>query len=461
MSSTSIVDLYKNCQKLQRQIVSLNLNGYEALNHPDLALLSDQFKQILSFAETHLVSAHDVFYGVMLLNFENRVDWTIRGPIDTVFTKSHFLLLFNPLFIFQYEYFEFIALLVSEMLTIVYEHPIFFAENNQQQSKRTHRLLEVSSQASIHAMLISDIQISLDPKKNMKIPSDFFSSEMIRKHYRTKALKPREDIGYYFQILDYNSKFLQKPKEDRLSDASLIATPKNDQGKEIHQWYFPESNGLPMMQDAIKHLVVGTFQQLDAVNASQVSGAIREQLIKIMKAPKIAWTTFLKKYLGTIPSGHRSTKMRLNRRQPLRSDLSGTLSHRLIELVIALDTSGSMSTKDIQHCLDEMYYITKHYRTRITIIECDAIIQRVYQVNDLRQVKPEVLGRGGTSFIPVINHINQKRSYQNALLIYFTDGFGDNEIPKPMTYRNLWVVLNNKTNLTVKEPYGEVITLEH
>ena len=47
----------------------------------------------------------------------------------------------------------------------------------------------------------------------------------------------------------------------------------------------------------------------------------------------------------------------------------------------------------------------------------------------------------------------------------FPKGFGElddlknNEIPKPKTYRNLWVVLDDAENLSLEEPYGAKVTL--
>ena len=49
--------------------------------------------------------------------------------------------------------------------------------------------------------------------------------------------------------------------------------------------------------------------------------------------------------------------------------------------------------------------------------------------------------------------------FKDALLVYFTDGYGDREIPKPKTFKNLWVVLNDTKNLSLAEPYGEVKAL--
>lgn len=67
--------------------------------------------------------------------------------------------------------------------------------------------------------------------------------------------------------------------------------------------------------------------------------------------------------------------------------------------------------------------------------------------------------KAGTSFTPVIEYINKEGKYKDALMIYFTDGFGESQIPKPRTYRNLWVVLKDEKNLSVENPYGEVKAL--
>ena len=52
-----------------------------------------------------------------------------------------------------------------------------------------------------------------------------------------------------------------------------------------------------------------------------------------------------------------------------------------------------------------------------TIIECDAEIQRVYTARSIKDISLEVQGRGGTSYIPVIEYINANRQLQDLLLI--------------------------------------------
>ena len=83
----------------------------------------------------------------------------------------------------------------------------------------------------------------------------------------------------------------------------------------------------------------------------------------------------------------------------------------------------------------------------------------MYRVRTRDDVELSVQGRGGTAFTPVIEYLNNNRYFRDALLIYFTDGWGEREIPRPLTYRNLWV-LTYGDRLSVKEPYGAVISME-
>ena len=151
--------------------------------------------------------------------------------------------------------------------------------------------------------------------------------------------------------------------------------------------------------------------------------------------------------------------MRLNRRQPERFDLSGRVDDKVLKIAVAIDTSGSVDDHMIAQIFNEIFAILAKRKHEITVIECDAQIQRVYRAKNAGEIQKKVAGRGGTMFTPAIEYINNDKYFRDALLIYFTDGFGEWEIPKPKTYRNLWVVFDDERHLSVKEPYGVVLKL--
>ena len=132
----------------------------------------------------------------------------------------------------------------------------------------------------------------------------------------------------------------------------------------------------------------------------------------------------------------------------------------MLKIVVVVDTSGSVSDRDVAFILNEIVSIIAGRKHSLTVIECDSEVQRVYQVKTQADIKKNVVGRGGTAFTPVIEYVNRDRYFRDALLIYFTDGYGEREIPRPKTYRNLWVILGNPKNLSVKEPYGAVAAFD-
>ena len=104
------------------------------------------------------------------------------------------------------------------------------------------------------------------------------------------------------------------------------------------------------------------------------------------------------------------------------------------KLLIAIDTSGSVSKKELTRFFMELFHI---YRagSEIRVVECDAEVGHVY---DYKGKVPEfVSGGGGTSFEPPVSYGN--KVYRPDALIYFTDGYA----PPPESnarFPILWVI---------------------
>jgi len=67
----------------------------------------------------------------------------------------------------------------------------------------------------------------------------------------------------------------------------------------------------------------------------------------------------------------------------------------------------------------------------------------------------------GTSFSPVFEYLREnKRKYKDAVVIYFTDGWGEHELSvKPLNYNNIWVLTESAKDLSIKHPYGRVLEM--
>lgn len=110
-----------------------------------------------------------------------------------------------------------------------------------------------------------------------------------------------------------------------------------------------------------------------------------------------------------------------------------------MDIVVAIDTSGSISERELKDFLSEITAIAKSFANiTITLIVIDCKIQDVYELRngvDLSKVK--ISGYGGTDFRPVFEWI-KKNKPDTRLLVYFTDGYGN--YPDEESVRTLWLL---------------------
>ena len=129
---------------------------------------------------------------------------------------------------------------------------------------------------------------------------------------------------------------------------------------------------------------------------------------------------------------------------------------RMGEIVLAVDTSGSLSSKELAYFNAHINRILETcLPEKVTVIYCDYDIggTQEYTPDDLPLVLKPV-GGGGTSFKPVFEWLD---SYDGEVecLVYFTDGWGDqNELGEPAV-DTVWLTTDRD-----EFPFGEVITFE-
>lgn|SRR5574344_386587 len=429
-----------------------------------LSAISSNFNSIINFIESFLLSdSQAMFYGSFLIGMEPEICFSQKGFLDADVAHDPIVFKFNPFYAKNLSLNEMIGSVINEIVKIIYLHPITYANlNGALKDKGIHNLLEKASSVSSSETVFNDIR-QLGSQNRIKLPDDTYTylnlDDELTNANSNLVSKNSSSLEYYYKILNTLPQDQQNgngDNENNKSSQSTIAMPGSKDGNDIHNW--ENINNKDDAAESIKGKISEIYNSLSETERGYIPGSIVEQINALFKKPELNWKAILKKFIGCVPYGNRPTKLRLNRRQPERFDLSGTLSNKLVKLVIAIDTSGSMSSSDIEYVFGEIFGMLKNYKTDITVIECDTEIGKVYQPRTLKQITTKVTGRGGTSYIPVIEYINAHK-YRDAVMIYFTDGYGDSRIPKPKTYRNLWVVLRDKNNLSLSNPYGEVKTL--
>lgn len=124
------------------------------------------------------------------------------------------------------------------------------------------------------------------------------------------------------------------------------------------------------------------------------------------------------------------------------------------DIVIGVDTSGSVSDKELQHFLGEINAISTEVDPRsITVICCDARIQSVTTFEQGEEVTAlKTNGRGGTRVMPVFDYI-EKHDLPVDHMIYLSDmevGDWPTHVPYPL----LWVASGKD-----KAPIGETVRI--
>lgn len=136
--------------------------------------------------------------------------------------------------------------------------------------------------------------------------------------------------------------------------------------------------------------------------------------------------------------------------------LPSLISEELPEVVIAIDTSCSITKEQLSTFANEASAVLGAYDTTIRVIYCDARVQgeKVFTRADL-PLELELLGGGGTKFEPVFEYITEKQ-YTPSCLIYFTDLAGSFPEREP-EYPVMWLVPKPRDERERTVPFGDIV----
>lgn len=129
----------------------------------------------------------------------------------------------------------------------------------------------------------------------------------------------------------------------------------------------------------------------------------------------------------------------------------------LDDVVISVDTSGSITDAELEQFEGEISAIFSQYPANLHLLYCDNRIQKTEQLSrcDL-PVKITPHGGGGTDYRPVFNHVDENNILPSCL-IYLTDLECKSYPPSSPHYPVLWVKAGNNG---IKPPFGETINLQ-
>ena len=269
-------------------------------------------------------------------------------------------------------------------------------------------------------------------------------------------LPEKKDSEYYYNELMKNAKKI-KMNMSGSGNGKDGQDDKDGQGTTLddHKLWEKMKGSAQMNKEVIKKAVKEAYEYSKKLKGD-ISYDIEQQVKSMLKPPTISWRQLLKRYIGaSIKTGFKSSWKRPNRRFPNSEELKGKVSNRTIRMLLAVDTSGSVSDKDFVDFMVEMKGILNVYKCTIDVLQCDAELHGLSHLYPYSQLNIKFKGRGGTEFKPVFKYLEKHMEYD--LLIYFTDlycGYEGCKSNRPV----IWVCTKNG-DMHNKPPFGRVVQI--
>lgn len=221
-----------------------------------------------------------------------------------------------------------------------------------------------------------------------------------------------------------------------------------------------DGKGRPKLSDAEKQQIRDEIKEAMLAAAQTVDGAGNipagvMRMIKELTEPQMNWRELLRMNLeSTIKADF--TWMRASRRGwHMDAVMPGMKNDEMIDIAVALDASGSISTEMLRDFLSEIQGIMDSfpaYKIHVVTFDTEAYNPAQFDSDNLDNIVDyDVKGGGGTDFDCVFNYLKNEE-IQPRRLIMFTDGYpfgswGDEE------YCDTTFILHGTT--TIVPPWGQ------
>ena len=235
-----------------------------------------------------------------------------------------------------------------------------------------------------------------------------------------------------------------RPAEDENGDDELLVM---DPDYQVDFGSDPESS--------VREKVVEAAVQYEK-QRGDLPGKLK-RIVDRFRGGKLHWKELLAQYVTSCFGGSRRW-LPPNRRYISSGLYLQSRRDARLQAILAIDTSGSTIGDFPLFAGELMNLLNSFGQYELTVICCDAKIQSVETFspeNPFDGKKVQFKGCGGTSFKPVFDYVDKNLS-DVQILIYFTDGFGDD--PKQPPYPVMWVITPNGEN---RIPWGYEVKMEN
>lgn len=360
----------------------------------------------------------DPFYGFFFLSIQKLMvpeDHAVKtaaiGPNGINFT-----LYINEKFWNTLSYDDAYAILKHELLHLCFFHCTENFDSHNQQAMNIAMDIEVNQYLDY-------------------VPASAVTLDKVQQEYNIK-LKPKAGSWYYYKkLLEVKQdNDINIPNTESIDDHSMW--PKNMSAAEKE-----------LLNNQLKYKLKETAEHMIKV-AGNVPGEMHDILKSIQtKDPVFNWKRYFRRLVGnSITNELLLTRMRPSKRFP---DAKGIRMKRKPNILVGVDTSGSVSNTELSEFFAEIHHIYKS-GVNVTVVECDTQIQNIFEYKGKQEIK--ISGRGGTIMSPIIEYYKKHKEFSSCVL--FTDGYCETEMP---LCKNLIWVITPSGNKSTKYSPGQTI----
>lgn len=199
----------------------------------------------------------------------------------------------------------------------------------------------------------------------------------------------------------------------------------------------PNNDEIQNLSAQWQQRLAGAAQQ--ALQAGKLSQSMA-RLVDHLLQPQLPWRMLLARYMtATAREDYSYSRPSSRRGEPA---IYPRLRSHMVNIVVALDISGSIATKEIKEFLSEVDQIKAQVRARIVLHACDTQVSEdgpwEFEPWDELKLPIQFKGGGGTRFSPVFEWV-EKQEQCPDLLVYFSDAEGEFPQSEPQ-YPVIWLV---------------------
>lgn len=362
-------------------------------------------------------------YGTVFLYLNKMEKKEIQTMAVGVTRSVDLALYYNPDFVKSLSHSELRAVLKHEALHVLLHHI-----SRTQFYNHNMKLYNMAADMAINCYIEGLPKGALYPK-NFGLP-DNESSEFYYEKLKEKIPPPKEG------------------QEEGDPQGSGGADGKGDLVDDHSMWGECSDD---IIKEKVRNIAEQSIKAQEKKGWGDVHGNLAQQIIAANK-PVVNWKKEVRYWINQIiMMGRRSTRMRPNRRYGFTNP--GSKRDYTSQILVAVDTSGSVSDQELQAFLTEINGMIDH--VKVDLIQFDHGLQGEPEPFEKKRKNINIRGRGGTSFKEPIE-LADERKYDGLLI--FTDCCAPFP-PKPKC-RIMWAACAQNENYLKQVPYGKKVLIE-